>query len=122
MKYEIKHPFINPPKVPTAITIISIAHIGTLKLVISTPPTIAANRDNEPMDKSIPPVIITNVTPIAKKPIKYEFRNINENVSNVKKFLPAITKNTYSIRSATIVRNFCNPFFSNFSPHFSLKA
>ena len=95
----------------TAITIISTAHIGVWKLVIITPPTIAANNESDPIDKSIPPVIITNVTPIAKKPIKYEFLNIKENVSKVKKFLPAITKNTYKIRRATIVKNFWSPFF-----------
>ena len=60
-----------------------IVHLGLFLAIVSavaggalafanqmTAPVIAENNEREPIDKSIPPVIITKVTPIAKNPIK----------------------------------------------------
>ena len=45
------------------------SHSGQPIFVWRTPPIIAEHIITVPIERSIPPVIITNVTPIAKKPI-----------------------------------------------------
>src|SRR5699024_11794815 len=55
-------PLINPNNVPIPIIAINVSHIGIPKLY-KTPPIIAAHIITVPIDKSIPPVIMTKVTP-----------------------------------------------------------
>src|SRR5699024_11986234 len=62
-------PFTKPNNAPTATIEINTSHIGKPTSVYNTPPIIAEHIITVPIDKSIPPVMITNVTPIDKNPI-----------------------------------------------------
>ena len=65
----INTPLNNPNTPPITKIAKSANHKGQPIFVWSTPPVIAAHIITVPIDKSIPPVIITNVTPIAKNPM-----------------------------------------------------
>ena len=67
--FAIKIPLNNPNTPPITNIANNASHNGQPIFVWSTPPTMAEHIITVPIDKSIPPVIITNVTPIAKKPM-----------------------------------------------------
>ena len=62
-------PFNSPKSIPITKMANKESHKGQPIFVWSTPPIMAEHIITVPIERSIPPVIITNVTPIAKKPI-----------------------------------------------------
>ncbi len=64
-----KMPLIYPNATPTPIIKNRDAHIGQPQVLKAVPPIIAAHIITVPTERSIPPDIITNVTPIAINPM-----------------------------------------------------
>ena len=61
-------PLKKPKAVPTTMIRISVGTIGR-PCFIAVPPTMAAAIMTVPIERSIPPLMMTNVTPIAIKPM-----------------------------------------------------
>ena len=70
-QYATKYPLNKPKQKPTNTLMRSASPIGTPKLVRLYPEIRAAQNITGPMEKSIPPVAITNVTPSDRNPKKY---------------------------------------------------
>jgi hypothetical protein len=62
-------PLKRPKEVATMMIRIKESHIGHPQVLYAVPPMIVAAIITVPQERSIPPVIMTNVTPIAKNPI-----------------------------------------------------
>ena len=61
-------PFNTPKIMPTTTHMISASHSGHPKVTSSLPPIRPAHTITGPMEKSMPPVAMTKVTPRARKP------------------------------------------------------
>jgi hypothetical protein len=81
-------PIPSPINIPTNKGTISPCVPGWAKLAAATP----VNATTEPKDKSIPPDIMTNVTPMAKIPLIEVCRNTITIFCSVKKFGVAIVR------------------------------
>ena len=70
-QYATKYPLNTPNATPIKILIIKLAAIGTPYVVKLYPETNEQQNITGPIEKSIPPVAITNVTPKERNPRKY---------------------------------------------------
>ena len=70
-QYATRYPLNVPNKTPISTLIIKLSAIGTPYVVRLYPETNAQQNMTGPIEKSIPPVAMTNVTPRDKNPKKY---------------------------------------------------
>jgi hypothetical protein len=85
-------PATRPARIPTA--------TGRCQTVTNTPVITAASVITVPTDRSMPPVMITNVTPSANTPLTDVASRMPTMLSNCRKFGEASEKTTNSAISA----------------------
>ena len=97
-------PLISPKTAPVATpTIKATKGEWALSPVTKVAATIEENARTEPTDKSIPPVKITRVMPIARMPLIEVCRRMFEIFSGVRKYLLRKVSATHKRRNAIII-------------------
>ena len=89
-----------PPSTPT--------HTGRPIFVMKTPVITAASVMPVPIDRSMPPVMMTNVVPRARMPITAVESRMPEMLLQVKKLFPKIEKNATSTTSVPKASDCCS--------------
>ena len=115
-------PFKSPNATGIMIVRIMAAINGQPPVLYAYPPMSAPHIMIVPIERSIPPVMITNVTPRARNPTKYADSRIfviNWTPSTLFPITPYIKKNANNIISAPSASSFCS---SSFFPLFCLIA
>ena len=82
----IRTPLTRPARPPVSIPAAMPTGIGRPMFVTTTPVITAASVMTVPIDRSMPPVMITNVTPSARMPLTEVASRIPIVLSNVRKF------------------------------------
>ena len=94
LSFEIIAPLIRPQTAPVSRPPSTPITIGICHLVMNTPVITAASVITVPIDRSIPPEMITNVTPKASTPFTAVASKIPMTLLNVRKLDDASEKTT----------------------------
>ena len=102
-------PEMRPTKAPVKTQTKTARGSGKPKFTAVIPPTTDANVMVVPIERSIPPVTMINVTPIAKTPFTQVDSKMETRLLGVKKYGLATEKKIISKMSVPNAKNFCAP-------------
>src|SRR6266403_3968569 len=107
LSFAIRVPFTIPASVPVTRPARIPTGTGRCQLVMNTPVVTAERVITVPMERSIPPVMMTKVTPSASTPLTVVARRIPTTLSNCRKFGDARENPTNSTISAPNASSRC---------------
>ena len=99
-KRAIRMPLASPARAPVSMPAAMPTGIGRPMFVMTTPVMTADRVMTVPIERSIPPVMITNVTPRARMPLTEVASRIPTALSNVRKFDDSSENTTIRTSSA----------------------